>query len=157
MPPPVILDPSSLDLTRCVFAREAIEELIPQRHEFALLDAVVYIDPTERVFAGYHDVRPDGWWARGHIPGRPLFPGVLMMEVAAQLASFMTSHLLNSKGFVGFAGIDDVKFRGAVVPPCRFVVIGRALTLRPRRTVCAAQGFIDTTMVFEAEITGMLM
>jgi 3-hydroxyacyl-[acyl-carrier-protein] dehydratase len=107
------------------------------------------------IFAGYHDLTVDAWWVRGHIPGRPLFPGVLMIEVAAQLASVMTHSFLPGDRFIGFGGVSEVKFRGAIEPPARFLVIGKAIELRSRRTVCQAQGFVNGTMVFEAAITGM--
>jgi 3-hydroxyacyl-[acyl-carrier-protein] dehydratase len=155
MPPPAILDPSRLDFSRLIASREEIMRLNPHRHEFALLDGIVYCDPENSVFAGYHDVQADAWWVRGHVPGRPLFPGVLMIEVAAQLASYLTHRILGLRGFIGFAGVDKVKFRGAVAPPARFVIVGRGKQVKRRRTVCETQGFVGDTMVFEGEITGM--
>lgn len=155
MPPPVILEPSSLDLNRILVTRSEITALNPQRFEFELLDAIVHVDLEGAVFAGYHDIRPDAWWTRGHIPGRPLFPGVLMIEAAAQLASYMHKRVLKTDGFLGFAGVDGVKFRGAVTPPARLLIIAHATSIKPRRTICEAQGFVDGTMVFEGEITGM--
>ncbi len=155
MPPPIILDPSTLDFEHPIADRDEIMRVNPHRHEFALLDGIVYCDMESGVFAGYHDVREDAFWVRGHIPGRPLFPGVMMIESAAQLASYMTHCMLEAKGFIGFAGIDKVKFRGTVTPPARFVIIGRGKSIKRRRTICETQGFVDDTMVFEAEITGM--
>ena len=127
----------------------------PHRHEFALLHGIVHVDMETCTFAGFHDVTEDEYWVRGHIPGRPLFPGVLMIETGAQLASYLTHKVQPGGGFVGFAGVDNVKFRGTVTPPCRFVVIGRGVQVKSRRTVCEVQGFVDDTMVFEAKITGM--
>jgi 3-hydroxyacyl-[acyl-carrier-protein] dehydratase len=155
MPPPAILEPATLDFSRLIADREEIMRVNPHRHEFALLDGIVYCDMEEGVFAGYHDVREDAWWVRGHIPGRPLFPGVLMIEVAAQLASYLTHRVLPEQGFMGFAGIDRVKFRDTIRPPARFVVVGRGKQVKHRRTICEMQGFVGSTMVFEAEITGM--
>jgi 3-hydroxyacyl-[acyl-carrier-protein] dehydratase len=155
MPPPVILDPSTLDFSRLVADREEILRVNPHRHEFAMLDGIVHCDAEAQIYAGYHDVREDGWWVRGHVPGRPLFPGVLMIETAAQLASYLTHTVLGHVGFVGFAGVDKVKFRDTVTPPARFVIIGRGRQIRRRRTVCDMQGFVGSTMVFEGEITGM--
>lgn len=155
MPPPAILDPASLDLSHLIADRDEIMRLNPHRHEFALLDGIVYCDSENKVFAGYHDIREDAWWVRGHIPGRPLFPGVLMIEAAAQMASYLTHRLLNARGFIGFAGVDKVKFRGVVTPPARYVIVGRGKQIKPRRTVCEMQGFVNNTMVFEGQITGM--
>lgn len=155
MPPLPFLDPAQLDFSRLVADRAAIERANPQRFEFALLDGVVHIDVERGQYAGFHDVRPDEFWVRGHIPGRPLFPGVLMIETAAQLASYLYHRLFPGAGFLGFTGVDKVKFRGTVQPPCRFIVIGQAIQMKPRRMICASQGFVGSTMVFEGEITGM--
>lgn len=157
MPPPAILDLATLDFANPIADREEIMRVNPHRYEFALLDGIVHVDLDNCTFAGFHDVREDEFWVRGHIPGRPLFPGVLMIETAAQLASFLTHRVLPGGGFVGFAGVDGVKFRGAVTPPSRFVVVGRGTQVKKRRTVCEMQGFVDDTMVFEAKITGMRM
>ena len=157
MPPPPILDPATLDFSKPVATREEIARVNPHRHEFALLDAVVLADLEHGLFAGFHDVQPDDWWVRGHVPGRPLFPGVLMIECAAQLASYLTHQILGVDRFVGLAGVDQVKYRGTVEPPCRFVVVGKLMEVRARRTQCATQGYVNGTMVFEAVITGMLL
>lgn len=157
MPPPPILDPAELDLSSPIAREPEIARAIPQRHEFALLDAVVLVDADRSLFAGYHDVREDAYWVRGHIPGRPLFPGVLMIEVAAQLCSYLHHKVFQPSGFIGFVGVDRVKFRGAVSPPCRFLVMARGKVLKPRRLTCEVQGFVNEVMVFEGEISGMTM
>jgi len=155
MPPPPILDLTQLDFSNPAADRAAILRVNPHRYEFALLDAVVLLDTERGLVAGYHDVRPDAFWVRGHIPGRPLFPGVLMIEVAAQLASFAAHAALKHERFIGFAGVDQVRFRGTVTPPARFVVLGRQVELKARRVIMDAQGFVGNAMVFEAQITGM--
>lgn len=162
MPPPAILDPASLDFGRLVADRAEIERVLPQRYEFALLDGIVHEDAAAMIYAGFHDLREADWWTRGHIPGRPLFPGVLMLESAAQLASYIYQRLqpdpgatLAQRRFIGFAAADEVKFRGAITPPARFVVVGQPTTVKTRRFVCQTQGFIDGQMVFQAKITGM--
>lgn len=155
MPPPLILDPTTLDFSHLLADRTQIARVNPHRYEFALVDGVVLLDQEHGLYAGYHDVREDAFWVRGHIPGRPLFPGVLMIEAAAQLASFLHRTLFPNTGFLGFTGVDEVKFRGTVAPPSRFVVVGRGIQLKPRRMICASQGFVGSTMVFEAVITGM--
>lgn len=155
MPPPVILPPSQIDMTNIIADREAIRRFNPQRHEFELLDGVLLVDRERSIIAGYHDIREDGFWVRGHIPGRPLFPGVLMIETAAQLCSYMFSSTFNDNRFLGFAGVDGVKFRGAITPPARLVIIGQVNSIKPRRMICYLQGFVGDEMVFEGEITGM--
>jgi len=59
------------------------------------------------------------------------------------------------RGFLGFAGIDGVKFRGSVTPGHRIIMLGKLLEIRPRRSVGATQAFVDGEMVYEGVITGM--
>ncbi|MBN2446114.1 MAG: beta-hydroxyacyl-ACP dehydratase [Phycisphaerae bacterium] len=155
MPPPAFLDPARLDLDHPIATRVEIDRVLPQRHEFSLLDAVLVCDQEKGVFAGYHDVKPDAWWTRAHIPGRPLFPGVLMIESAAQLSAFVYRAFTKRDVFLGFSGVDGVKYRGSVEPPCRFVIVGESRDVRPRRVITDLQGFVGQQMVFEARITGM--
>ncbi len=155
MPPPPIIEPEGLDFSRVIADRAAIERVIPHRHEFGLLDGVILMDQERGVFAGYHDVRADAFWVRGHIPGRPLFPGVLMIESSAQLASYVYHRTFEGQGFLGFVSVDDVRFRGLVEPPARFVILGRMVQLKPRRVICQMQGFVGARMVYEGQVTGM--
>jgi 3-hydroxyacyl-[acyl-carrier-protein] dehydratase len=155
MPPQPFVDLQSIDPGKTVFDKEAVRNINPQRFEMEHLDGIIFFDKEKGVCVGYKDVRPDEFWVRGHIPGRPLLPGVIMIESAAQLASFYTQKILENKGFFGFGGVDDVKFRATVTPPSRLILIGKALDVRPRRSICAVQGFVENTMVFEAKITGM--
>ena len=155
MPPPLLFDPSQLDLSKVIVSREQIYEVLPQRHEFALLDGVLHLDLEAKQMVAFHEVRPDEWWCKGHIPGRPLMPGVLIIEATAQTAAYYFSRISNDMRFIGFSGVDDVKFRGAVVPPCRLLILGREISVRPRRIVCDAQAIVGDEMVFEGRITGM--
>ncbi len=156
MPPPPILDPSQLDETNLVADRAAIEQFNPHRHEFSLLDGILLFAPERQLVAGYADIRADGFWARGHIPGRPLFPGVLMIEAAAQLASYGYHRMIEvSARFMGFTAVDDVKFRGVVEPPCRLVLVAQASEIKRRRFISETQGFVGETMVYHGRITGM--
>lgn len=156
MPPPPILDPATLDLDRRVGDVAAIEAANPHRYEFRLLDAIVLLDMERNVFAGFHEVRAEAFWARGHIPGRPLFPGVLMIEAAAQLASYVHAHCFERTGFLGFTGVEATKFRGVVQPPGRLVLIGRGKQMKPRRMSCEVQGFVENAPVFETTVNGMV-
>ncbi len=155
MPPPLLFDLSGIDLNRVVADKDDIRKINPQRHEFEQLDGVVYSDPQRRVIVGLRDIKVDEWWARGHLPGRPLFPGVLMIEAAAQLAGYFTKKLLADPRFIGFGGLDKVKFREVVVPPARMYILAKAVDMRPRRTVCNVQEVVNGRLVFEGQVTGM--
>ena len=155
MPPEPIVDLSRIDPDKVLVGKEEIRQVNPQRYEMEQLDGILYEDREHSVFVGYKDVREDEFWVRGHIPGRPLLPGVLMIEAAAQLASYYGHRTLKDCPFVGFSGVDETKFRGTVVPPSRLILMAKGVEARPRRVRCYVQGFVDGRMVFETLITGM--
>jgi 3-hydroxyacyl-[acyl-carrier-protein] dehydratase len=156
MPPPLILDPSTLDLDRVVADAEAIRRVNPQRHELEQLTAIVLMDRAQEVIVGYKDVGPDEFWVRGHLPGYPLLPGVLVCEAAAQLCSYYTVTVGFLHGdFLGFGGMENVRFRSPVKPGDRLVLVAKAVKMHRRQTVFNVQGFVGTTMVFHGDILGV--
>jgi 3-hydroxyacyl-[acyl-carrier-protein] dehydratase len=158
MPPEAHFDPASLDLNKVVADRDAIRRVNPQRFEMEQLDAVVLFDTANQFIAGYKDVRPDEFWVRGHMPGYPLMPGVLMCEAAAQLCSYyvVTTGLLQGD-FIGFGGLENVRFRGVVRPGERLVMIGKGLKLNRRQTIFNVQSFVGGSMVFHGDVIGIPM
>ncbi len=155
MPPEPFMNLSDLDLDTIAATRDDIYKVLPHRFEFQQLDGIYCLDKEAYMLAGYRDVRDDEFWVPGHIPGRPIFPGALMIETAAQLVSYCVMEVSGRKDFLGFGGVDQVKFRGAVVPGQRIVMLGKMLDVRSRRVVGGAQAFVDGKMVFEGRITGM--
>lgn len=153
MAPTFLYDLSSLDLNRILFSLEDIRKIIPQRYEMEMLSGIVFEEPT--IAVGFKDITLDDFWVRGHIPGRPLMPGVLMIECAAQLCAYMTMKRQPEMGFVGFAKCDEVRFRGTVVPPSRLYMIAETIQITRRRAIAKCQGVHNGTLVFEATITGM--
>lgn len=158
MPPEILFDMSKFDPMATVVTKDEIYQLNPHRYEFALLDGLCHLDLEAMEMAGFIDIRDDAFWVRGHIPGRPLFPGVLMIESAAQLVSYFVKVYTKAEGFIGFGAVTDVKFRGPVTPGDRLLVIGKMKEMRgTRRAIGLAQGFVEDNMVFEACVTGMLL
>lgn len=157
MAPQIIFDISDIDLNQVQHDAAAIEKVNPHRGAMRLVDGIIWASPDFKRVLAYRDVRADEFWVDGHIPGRPIFPGVLMIEAAAQVASFATLSRLKGERFMGFAGVTDVKFRGQVVPGDRLILLGLETDFRPRRVICAAQGWVRGSLVFEAMITGMPM
>lgn len=154
MPPQLLYDISQIDLNQIVFDQEAIRESNPQRGAMEQLNGIVYCNPAEGKIIGYKDIRDDEFWVPGHIPGRPLFPGVLMIEAGAQLASFYTRRFIGWKGFIGFGGAEDIRFRAPVTPGCRMYIVGLKIWERHRRVCCKVQGVVNGAQVFEAGILG---
>jgi 3-hydroxyacyl-[acyl-carrier-protein] dehydratase len=156
MPPQAHFNPAQLDLTRVLADRQTIRKVNPQRFEMEQLDAIVLLDAEQHLIAGYKDVQPDEFWVRGHLPDYPLLPGVLMCEAAAQLCSYyITTQGLSPGDFIGFGGLENVRFRGRVKPGDRLVLIGKGARLNRRQTIFNVQGFVGDTMVFHADVLGV--
>jgi 3-hydroxyacyl-[acyl-carrier-protein] dehydratase len=158
MPPEIHFDPSKLDFQRPLAGRAEIERVNPQRYEMEQLTAIVHAEPDRQLIVGYKDVTADEFWVRGHMPGYPLMPGVLMCEAAAQLCSYYIMTYGTKQGdFLGFGGMDNVRFRGTVKPGDRLVLVSKATKLHRRQTIFNVQGFVGSTMVFHADIIGVPM
>jgi 3-hydroxyacyl-[acyl-carrier-protein] dehydratase len=157
MPPQYLYDISSIDINRVLYDKEAIRKVIPHRGVIEQLDAIVYSEESLGRIIGYKDVRKDEFWVDGHIPGRPLYPGVLMIEASAQLASFYVKHEMKWPGFIGFGGVDKVRFRQSVEPGCRLHLILQKNWVRHGRFGSSVQGVVDGTLVYEGEIIGVQM
>jgi 3-hydroxyacyl-[acyl-carrier-protein] dehydratase len=158
MPPQALFDMSKVDLAATVVTKDGIYQVNPHRHEFALLDGFCHLDLDAQEMAAFVDIRDDAFWVRGHIPGRPLFPGVLMIESAAQMVGYFAKIKMDTDGFVGFGGVTDVKFRGQVTPGDRLLIIGKMTEMRgARRAVGLTQGYVNGDMVFEARVIGMVL
>ena len=154
MPPQLLYDISAIDLNKVLYDREAIRKVNPQRGDMEHIDAIVHVDGPKGQIIGYKDVREDEFWVPGHIPGRPLLPGVIMIEAAAQVAGFYTATVVGWPGFIGFGGATDIRFRQPVKPGCRLHMIVQKTEQRHRRVVCKVQGLVNGDMVFEATIIG---
>jgi len=152
---PLILDFSEYDLDRVIADLEEIRRFNPQRHEMEQLTAVCYEDPQRKVCAGYRDLAQDEFWIRGHMPGMPLMPGVLMCEAAAQLASYFSRKYGLVREMIGFGGLDEVRFRGVVRPGQRLVVVIRLLKIRQTMMTAEFQNFVDQSVVCEGTLKGM--
>lgn len=159
MPLRPLADLSQYDLSKTVYGKEDLYEVLSQAGRFALVDGVLHFDLEEDLVIGYRDVRSDEWWAADHIPGRPLFPGTLMVEASAQLSTFDFLHrraeLKNA--FIGFTGIERTRFRATVEPDCRLLLVCRIARLRNTMFTYEVQGVVEDNIVFEASISGMVL
>jgi 3-hydroxyacyl-[acyl-carrier-protein] dehydratase len=135
------------------FGRDVIEQLIPHRPPFLLVDEIVELEPGRRV-VGRREVRADDWWFPGHFPGRPVMPGVLTVEAIAQAGAVAVLAAESNRGKTPFfAGIDDCRFKRIVEP-------GDVLTLecefvRVRGPIAKGEGraSVDGELAAEAILT----
>jgi 3-hydroxyacyl-[acyl-carrier-protein] dehydratase len=98
------------------YDRAWIESVIPHREPFLFVDEVLELDPGRRVVARKR-VTGDEWFFPGHFPGRPIMPGVIMVEALAQTGAVAVLSLEENRGKLAlFAGIDDVRFKRIVEP-----------------------------------------
>ncbi len=153
----LILDFSEYDVNHVIADQDEIRRYNLQRFEMEQLTAVVYADTTRGICAGYKDLTDDEFWVRGHMPNVPLMPGVMMCETAAQLSSYFAQKydLLGCK-VVGLGGLEEVRFRGTVVPGDRLVVVVERLKVRRNAMIlCRFQGFVSESLVVEGKIMGI--
>ncbi|MDJ0975173.1 MAG: beta-hydroxyacyl-ACP dehydratase [Planctomycetota bacterium] len=159
MPPRPLFDLSTIDPDKVLYDIETIRASNPQRFEFEQLSWICHFDLESGTVAGVLEIPEQPWWAAGHVPDRPLMPGVLMLEAAAQLCSWCVHQVFDDDSkagrIFGFGGIDGVKFRNPVFPPSRLLIIGKKAEIRPRRAVFDTQSFVDGGMACQARITGM--
>jgi 3-hydroxyacyl-[acyl-carrier-protein] dehydratase len=155
MVPNRLFDLSRVDFGRVEIPIEEIRKINRQRFEFEQLGGIYALFPEEEVVVGYRDVREDEFWTKGHIPGNPLFPGVLMIEAAAQLCSFYQGKVHPTDGFFGFGGVEGVRFRAAVRPGDKMILVGKGVQIHPRKSTFQTQAFVKDGMVFEGTIIGV--
>lgn len=156
MPAEPIIDLSSIDLSRRVMLRPEIELYNPHRGVMVQLDAVVWLSNDHSQGVAVKEVRSDEFWVEGHIPGRPLLPGVMMLEAGAQLSSLMYYRRSGMTCFAGFTRIEDVAFRGQVVPGDTLYLLCKEVKYSIKRFVTRIQGIVNGAIVFEGTITGMI-
>lgn len=150
------IDPLALDLTKRVADLDGIRALNPHRHEMELLTAITEIDPERKHIVGFKDVREDEFWTRGHMPGFPLMPGVLMLEAAAQLSGFYGGYTGIIHGrIMGLGGIESAKFKRMVRPGERLVLVGHGMKTDRRLVRFHVRGYVGAEQAFEAVVLGV--
>ncbi|MFN7246311.1 MAG: 3-hydroxyacyl-ACP dehydratase FabZ [Microcystis sp.] len=132
---------------KTTFTVEEIRQLLPHRYPFALVDRIIDYVPGQKA-VGLKNVTINEPFFPGHIPSRPLMPGVLIVESMAQVGGVILTQLPGMKGkFFAFAGIDKTRFRRPVVPGDQLIMTVELLSFKMNK-IAKMQG--------EARVDGQL-
>ncbi|MCR9116039.1 MAG: beta-hydroxyacyl-ACP dehydratase [bacterium] len=153
----LLVDLNAIDLDNVVATIDEIRQINPQRHEMEQINAIIYACEETNACVGYKDVTEDEFWVRGHMPGMPLMPGVVMIEAMAQLCAFFVQKFdLLGSDMVGLGGLENVRFRGPVRPGDRLYLLTKLQKIRRGRMIVSKiQGVVNGTLVVDGEMKGI--
>ena len=157
VPVQLLFDISAIDKSGVIANTADVERINPHRGHMRQLDHVIWFSEDQTQALGVKFIRHDEFWVPGHIPGRPLFPGVLQIEAGAQLCSFIELSKFPDIKFLGFTRCDETAFRGQVKPGDTLYLLAHEQSASRKRFVSKVQGVVDDKIVFESLITGMTM
>ncbi|MEH1849737.1 MAG: 3-hydroxyacyl-ACP dehydratase FabZ [Nostoc sp.] len=136
---PTSTEPQAINETKIIseikttFTSEEIQKLLPHRYPFLLVDKIIDYVPGKKA-VGVKNVTINEPHFQGHFPGRPLMPGVLIVEAMAQVGGIVLTQMSPEEdGLFVFAGIDKVRFRRQVVPGDQLVMTLELLWVKQRR------------------------
>ena len=137
--------------------KEQIESIIPQRDPFLMIDEVEEYQSGEYCI-GYKNVTGDEYFFKGHFPGNPIMPGVLITESLAQAGAVAILSLEENKGKNAlFAGIDKMKFKKMVVPGDKLKLEVRIIKRKGPIGVGEAIATVDGKIAAKGELTFALV
>jgi 3-hydroxyacyl-[acyl-carrier-protein] dehydratase len=140
-------------MTTPILTAEQIHQLLPHRYPFALVDRIIEYVPGEKA-VGIKNVTYNEPYFPGHIPDRPLMPGVLQIESMAQVGGTILMQMPELKGkFFAFAGIDKARFRRPIVPGDQLIMTVELLNLKGKRIAkMQGRGEVEGQLAVQAEM-----
>jgi UDP-3-O-[3-hydroxymyristoyl] N-acetylglucosamine deacetylase/3-hydroxyacyl-[acyl-carrier-protein] dehydratase len=134
-----------------------IMKIIPHREPFLFVDRVVISEKGKRA-TGIKNVTINDYFFRGHFPGRPVMPGVIIVEAMAQVGGVMMLAAEENKGKLAFfLSIDNVKFRKPVVPGDQLVLEVEAIKVKSKTGQVRGRALVDGKVVAEADFVCALV
>lgn len=134
-----------------------VQSILPHRYPFLLVDRVVKFECNRRA-VGLKNVTINEPYFQGHFPGRPVFPGVLILEALAQLGGVLAIRSSSVDGalIVYLTGIDKAKFRKPVIPGDQIRLEVEVIKRRPPFWKMQGKAFVESDLVCEAASTAMV-
>lgn len=133
-----------------------VEKHIPHRHQMRLIDGILFECAETMRCVGVRTVRDDEFWVSGHFPGKPIMPGIVACECAAQVSAYYASKFKLFGGVMGLGSLDSVKFRGPIRPGDRLILmIARERFRKNMLFKSQFQIFVNQTLVTEGIIKGV--
>jgi beta-hydroxyacyl-ACP dehydratase FabZ len=136
-----------------IYDSKAIQEILPHRYPFLLVDKIIELDPAKRI-VGIKQVTINEPFFQGHFPGMPVMPGVLQIEALAQVGAILALREFEDRETKVplFSGIENARFRRPVVPGDTLVL--EVIALRTGRKVQKMRGIatVDGNVTAETEI-----
>ncbi len=129
-----------------------IQKILPHRYPFLLIDKVLELEEGKHCKA-LKNVTVNDYFFRGHFPGRPVMPGVLIVEAMAQTAGILILCRKENAGKLAyFMGIDKVRFRKTVVPGDQLILSVEVIKIKSKTGIAKATAYVDNKEVAEAEL-----
>lgn len=132
--------------------REQIMEIIPHRDPFLLIDEIIELEPSKRA-VGVKYLTENEFYFKGHFPGQPVMPGVLIVESLAQVGAVAVLSMPENKGKVAFFGsVKEAKFRSMVKPGDTLRLEVEMTRLRSRAGTGLGKAYVGDTLACECEM-----
>jgi beta-hydroxyacyl-ACP dehydratase FabZ len=149
--------PASLYIMPTVLDSQAIQELLPHRYPFLLVDRIIELVPRERI-VGIKQVSINEPFFQGHFPGAPVMPGVLVIEALAQVGAVLALREIEDRDskLVLFTGIREARFRRPVVPGDTLTLEVTALRIGSRIQRMRGEARVDGQLVADADIMSVI-